>query len=64
MTFTMRTSDFPPVLLNGVPLPQTNQVKYLGLKLDRRLTVDEIFRIWNGVKPNILYIKNGRKVQA
>lgn len=38
ITFTTRRETCPPVLLNNQPLPQVQEVKYLGLHLDRRLT--------------------------
>jgi hypothetical protein len=38
VTFTMRRGTCPPVHVNNVQLPQTDEVKYLGLHLDRRLT--------------------------
>lgn len=38
VTFTMRRETCPPVLLNGHPLPQSEDAKYLGMHLDRRLT--------------------------
>ncbi|KAE9543133.1 hypothetical protein AGLY_003044 [Aphis glycines] len=36
--FTLRRNDSPPVQLQGVDIPKTSQVKYLGLILDKRLT--------------------------
>jgi hypothetical protein len=38
VTFTLRRATCPPVHLNDVQLPQSDDVKYLGLHLDRRLT--------------------------
>lgn len=38
VTFTTRRQTCPPVMLNGVQLPQSDEVKYLGMYLDRRLT--------------------------
>jgi hypothetical protein len=38
VTFTTRTGMCPPVHLNNVQLPFADQVKYLGLHLDRKLT--------------------------
>jgi hypothetical protein len=38
VTFTTRRETFPPVHINNVHLPQLEDVKYLGLHLDRRLT--------------------------
>jgi hypothetical protein len=37
-TFTTRRETCPPVHINSVHLPQREDVKYLGLQLDRRLT--------------------------
>jgi len=37
-TFTLRPRDFPQLFLNNQPLPYSQNVKYLGLTLDRRLT--------------------------
>jgi hypothetical protein len=36
--FITRRATCPPVHINDVQLPQTEDVKYLGLHLDRRLT--------------------------
>ena len=38
ITFTLKRSTCPPVQLNGTYLPHTDDVKYLGVHLDRRLT--------------------------
>ena len=38
VTFTRKRKTFPPVQLNDKQLPQTDDVKYLGIHLDRRLT--------------------------
>jgi hypothetical protein len=38
VTFTTWRATCPPVHINDVQLPQTEDVKYLGLHLDRRLT--------------------------
>jgi hypothetical protein len=38
ITFTTQREMCPPVHINNVQLPQTEEVKYLGLHLDRRLT--------------------------
>jgi hypothetical protein len=38
ITFNTRRETCPPVHINNVQLPQTEEVKYLGLHLDRRLT--------------------------
>lgn len=38
VTFTMKKENCPPVTLNGLQLPHSESVKYLGLHIDRRLT--------------------------
>jgi hypothetical protein len=38
VTFTTRRATCPPVKINDVQLPQSDEVIYLGLQLDRRLT--------------------------
>ena len=38
VTFTLRRNDCLPVKLNGIHIPTSTSVKYLGLHLDRRLT--------------------------
>lgn len=38
VTFTMKRETCPPVFLNNQQLPQTDDTKYLGMHLDRRLT--------------------------
>jgi hypothetical protein len=38
VTFTTRRATCPPVHINDVQLPQSEEVKYLGLHLGRRLT--------------------------
>jgi hypothetical protein len=38
VTFTTRRATCPPVKINYVQLLQSDEVKYLGLHLDRRLT--------------------------
>jgi len=37
-TFTLRQAPCPDVFLNGFPIPTSPTVKYLGIKLDKRLT--------------------------
>jgi len=37
-TFTLRHKDCPPIYLNNISLPPAQNVRYLGLYLDRRLT--------------------------
>lgn len=41
VTFTLRKNECSPVYLNGNAIPKSNNVKYLGLHLDRRLTWKE-----------------------
>ena len=41
VTFTLRKHDCPRLKLNGVDIPVSSSVKYLGLHLDRRLTWQE-----------------------
>jgi hypothetical protein len=36
--FTTKFTECPLVMLNNEPIPMKNEVKYLGLPLDRRLT--------------------------
>lgn len=38
VTFTLRHGTCPAVKLNGVQIPQCDEVRYLGIYLDRRLT--------------------------
>lgn len=38
ITFTLKRNTCPPVSLNSQNLPQAEEVKYLGMHLDRRLT--------------------------
>jgi hypothetical protein len=38
VTFTLKKNTFPPVQLNNKQLTQTEEVKYLGIRLDRKLT--------------------------
>lgn len=37
VTFTNRSETCPAVSLNGLAIPQSNEAKYLGMHLDRRL---------------------------
>jgi len=37
VTFTTRRKTCPPLILNGVSIPQAESARYLGLHLDRRL---------------------------
>lgn len=41
VTFTLRRGDCPALVLNGIPIPKANTVKYLGMHLDKRLTWKE-----------------------
>jgi hypothetical protein len=38
VTFSLRNLDSPPVTLNNITIPKANEVKYLGLTLDKRLS--------------------------
>jgi hypothetical protein len=38
MTFTLSKQTCPTIQMGSVDLPQKNEVKYLGMHLDRRLT--------------------------
>jgi hypothetical protein len=38
ITFTLRNQTCPTVQMGSVDLPQKNEVKYLGMQLDRKLT--------------------------
>ena len=38
ITFTLKRGHCPEVKLNGNALPQSNEVKYLGIHLDQKLT--------------------------
>lgn len=38
VTYTLRNEKCPPLSLNGVTIPASNCVKYLGLRIDCRLT--------------------------
>jgi len=37
ITFSLRNLDSPPVKLNNQTIPTANEVKYIGLILDKRL---------------------------
>ncbi|KAL7295768.1 hypothetical protein TKK_0010819 [Trichogramma kaykai] len=63
VTFTLRRETCPQVFLYGSPIPVSDQVKYLGLHLDRRLTWRA--HIWSkrkqlGLKLRSLYWLIGR----
>ena len=38
ITFTLKKQRCPPVKVNNIAIPQANDVKYLGIHLDQRLT--------------------------
>lgn len=38
VTFSLRKGQCPPITLNDITIPQVNEVKYLGVHLDKRLT--------------------------
>jgi hypothetical protein len=66
VTFTTRRETCPPVHINSVQLPQEEDVKYLGLHLDRRLTWHKhIFakRKQLGITLTKLYWLLGRKTK-
>lgn len=63
VTFTLRRQTCPPVFLNNCNLPQAEEVKYLGMHLDRRLTWRK--HIWTkrlqlGIKLRNMYWLIGR----
>jgi len=58
VTFTMRRGSCPPIKLNNQQIPQSNDVKYLGIHLDERLTWRK--HIWSkrkqlGIKLSKMY---------
>ena len=55
VTFTLRRETCPNIQINGIQIPQSNHVKYLGLHLDRRLTWRE--HIWTKRKQLNLKIR-------
>ncbi|CAB0035223.1 unnamed protein product [Trichogramma brassicae] len=64
ITFTLRKNNCPQVSIYGNPIPQSDQVKYLGMHLDRRLTWK--VHIWTkrkqlGLKLRKFYWLLGRK---
>jgi len=57
VTFTTHRKTCPPVTLNGLKIPQTKDVKYLGLHLDRKLEKAHVHRAktsWNTIEQNVL----------
>jgi hypothetical protein len=38
LTFTLRRRPSPPLIINTVPIPSPEHIRYLGLYLDKRLT--------------------------
>jgi hypothetical protein len=66
ITFTTRRKTCPPIHINNVQLPQTEEVKYLGLHLDRRLSRHKhIFTKWKqlGIALTKMYWLLGRKLK-
>lgn len=64
VTFTLKRDTCPPVKLNNCQLPQSEEAKYLGIHLDRRLTWrNHIFakRKQLGLKLRQMYWIIGRK---
>lgn len=64
ITFTNRTRNCPPVKLNDCQLPHVEDIKYLGMHLDRRLTWKK--HIWTkrkqlGIKYTKMYWLMGKK---
>jgi hypothetical protein len=47
ITFTLRNKNYPTVQLGSVDLSQINEVKYLGIRLDRRLTWAKLIKTIN-----------------
>lgn len=66
VTFTLRRQICPPVTINNKTIPQADDVKYLGIYLDRRLTWQKhIFtkRKQLGLKLRNMYWLIGHKSQ-
>jgi len=53
VTFTLKKNTCPPVQLNNKQLTQPEEVKYLGIHLDRKLT----WRKHKSTKKKQLYLK-------
>jgi hypothetical protein len=65
VNFTLKMRTCPPVYLNNKQLPQTNDVKYLGIHLDRKLTWQNhksVKRKQMDLKLRKLYWITGRKL--
>jgi len=52
VTFTPNRQNCPPHLVNNIPLPKADEVTYLGVNLDRRITIFTI-KIWLNIPPVI-----------
>jgi hypothetical protein len=64
ITLTTRRETCPPVHINNIQLPQTEEIKYLGLHLDCRLTWrNHIFAKWKrlGIMLTKMYWLLGRQ---
>uniref|UniRef100_A0A1B0CG46 Uncharacterized protein n=1 Tax=Lutzomyia longipalpis TaxID=7200 RepID=A0A1B0CG46_LUTLO len=64
VTFTTRKGSCPPITLNNKQIPQADEVRYLGLHLDKRLTWHK--HIWTkrkqlGLRMRDMYWYMGRK---
>jgi hypothetical protein len=44
ITFTLRNQTCPTVQMGNINLPQRNEVKYLGMHLDRRMALAKHIR--------------------
>jgi hypothetical protein len=66
VTFTTRRETCPPRHINSLQLPQEEDVKYLGLHLDRRLTWHKLIfakRKQLGIDLTKMYWLLGRKLK-
>jgi len=66
VTFTTRRKTCPPVISNGLRIPQAEDARYLGLHLDRRLNWRKhVFteREQLGIQPSKMYWMLGSKSQ-